>query len=182
MPPKLLNFILFQVGWFACVLPAAAGHPWVGPVLITFWVVGYSVWQREDRSASWVLLSALLLGYLFDSALVLIGIFSFPEQTHLGGPAPIWMAFMWVNLAATLNSCLDWLNGRYFLGALFGFLGGPLAYWGGQELGGMELSNPIWRSLMAIGLEWALAFPVLLWLNAKVRPPNENPEESPILE
>ncbi|MCA9449466.1 MAG: DUF2878 family protein, partial [Candidatus Omnitrophica bacterium] len=50
-----------------------------------------------------------------------------------------------------------------------GLIGGPLAYWGGENLGGIQLSDPLWRSLTAVGIEWAIAFPILLWLNEKVR-------------
>jgi hypothetical protein len=28
----LVNFVAFQLGWFACVLGAAQGLPWLGPV------------------------------------------------------------------------------------------------------------------------------------------------------
>ncbi|MCB9782071.1 MAG: DUF2878 domain-containing protein [Candidatus Omnitrophica bacterium] len=169
MSEKLINFVLFQAGWFICVISAAAGRPWLGPVFVAVWVIAFARWQGKDPKMAWVRMSALGLGYLFDSALVMLGFFSFPTQTQLGGPAPIWMAFMWVNLAGTLDSCLEWLSGRYLLGGLLGLIGGPLAYWGGENLGGIQLSDPLWRSLTAVGIEWAIAFPILLWLNEKVR-------------
>ena len=40
------NFVLFQIGWFACVLSAAAHQPWFG-VLVTTGVV---VTARASRS------------------------------------------------------------------------------------------------------------------------------------
>ena len=31
---KLINFLLFQIGWFAAVLGAAHGAPWLGVVVV----------------------------------------------------------------------------------------------------------------------------------------------------
>lgn len=168
--PNILNLILFQLGWFACVLPAAAGLPWVGPLFVGAWVSAFALWVRMKPRAALIFPLAFLIGCLFDSALVLLGLVRFPDPTQFGGPAPIWMAFMWVNLAATLDSCLGWLRERYVLGGALGLLGGPLAYWGGDRLGGIELVDPLVLSLGAVGIEWAVAFPLLLWLNEKIRP------------
>jgi hypothetical protein len=36
------NFVAFQTGWFACVLGAANGMPWLG-VIVAVLVVGWHV-------------------------------------------------------------------------------------------------------------------------------------------
>ena len=36
---KLLNFILFQIGWFSAVLGGASGRPWFGVIVICFIVL-----------------------------------------------------------------------------------------------------------------------------------------------
>ena len=59
----------------------------------------------------------------------------------------------------------EWLvRGSVRLAALFGMVGGPLAFFGGARLGAADLHPDLWISLGALALEWALAMPLLLWL------------------
>ena len=74
---------------------------------------------------------------------------------------------LWVNQATTLNSCLAWLRERYLAGALFGAVGGPLAYLSGAKLGSATL--PSSNGLVILGITWAVAFPALLAVAEFVR-------------
>jgi len=35
MTPMLINFVAFQVGWFACVLGGAHQFPWLGTLMVS---------------------------------------------------------------------------------------------------------------------------------------------------
>jgi hypothetical protein len=161
MKAKLINFAAFQVGWFACILSAAWGHAWLGVLYVLLWAAAH-VWMSMNRVVELRLLG--LVGYAADSVLVLTGVLAFPEQAVMGWPSTLWMTAMWVNFATTLNASLGWLRGRYSLGAAFGFIGGPMAYFGGAQLGAVTLAEPMWRSLLVVGIEWAIATPLLLVL------------------
>lgn len=164
MKAKLINFAAFQVGWFACILSAAWGHAWLGVLYVLLWAAAH-VWMSMDRVVELrLLVMAGLLGYAADSVLVLTGVLGFPAQAVMGWPSTVWMAAMWVNFATTLNASLWWLRGRYVLGAVFGFVGGPMAYFGGVQFGAVTLAEPLWRSLLVVGIEWAIATPLLLAL------------------
>jgi hypothetical protein len=69
---------------------------------------------------------------------------------------------MWVNFALILNVSLRWLRGRYLLGAVLGFFGGPLAYFAGARLGAIRIPEPLALKLLVLALAWALAVPLLL--------------------
>ena len=106
---KILCLVFFQAGWFACVLSAAAGKPELGVVSILSWVTVY-IFTTHDYSNELLLISsALVIGYVFDSALALAGILGFSEQslTTIGSPSTYWMLALWINLAAILRSVLD---------------------------------------------------------------------------
>lgn len=164
MKAKLINFAAFEVGWFACILSAAWGHAWAGVLYVLLWVAVH-VWMSIDRGVELrLLVLAGLVGYAADSVLVLTGVLGFPEQAVMGWPSTLWMAAMWVNFAMTLNASLGWLRGKYVLGAVFGFIGGPMAYFGGAQFGAVTLAEPLWRSLLLVGIEWAIATPLLLVL------------------
>ena len=64
------NFLLFQIGWFACVWGAAAHQPWIGP-LVTIGVVVVHVLRAPIPQAELKLVAlALAIGLVFDSILV----------------------------------------------------------------------------------------------------------------
>lgn len=99
--------------------------------------------------------TAGLAGWLADSALTAAGLLRFGDAST----APLWMAGLWVAFAATLGSSLSWLRGRPWIAALFGALGGPLAYGGGARL---EALGTTATGLGAVAVEWALAAPALV--------------------
>ena len=125
---KILCLAFFQAGWFACVLSAAAGKPELGAVSILSWVTVYVFTTHNYRNELLLIGSALVIGYLFDSALALTGILGFSEQalTTIGSPSTYWMLALWINLAAILRTALDWLSGRFVMAALLGGIIGPI--------------------------------------------------------
>jgi hypothetical protein len=157
-----LNFIVFQAAWFITILSASSGMPWYGPVFTLCWVVFHLALFTEKRNAEInLLLFAAMLGYFFDSLQVTFSVFSFPPQTSLGSPSTLWMVALWINLAATLNISLKWLQDKLLLAGLLGAIGGPAAYYAGSKLGALQLHGS-W-SLMAIALQWVIAMPLLVW-------------------
>jgi len=164
---RLLNFVGFEVGWFACALGAAGKAPFVGPVVVgMLFCLQLLLVPAPGKHARFVIV-ATLLGWLIDSALYSAGVFSFSQGGVGPWVCPIWMAALWANFAGTLHFCLDWLRGRYWLASILGAVGGPLAYYGGQRLGAMQLGSSIAVSLAVIALEWAIATPGLVYLSER---------------
>lgn len=156
---NLLNFLGFQAGWLACVMGAAEGRPWIGPAAVVL-IVGLQwsvLWRRRALLALFAIAAAF--GYAADSILTLGGLMEFPPQAQLGAPSTLWMSALWVNFASTFEASLAWLQGRGALAAALGAVGGPLAYWGGQELGAIRIDG--WFGLAAVAAEWAIATPLL---------------------
>ena len=164
---SILNFIAFQIGWFSAVLGAGHGMPWLGvaviPLVLLFNLVMTAEWKNELAIAA----AAAVAGFVVDTGLTAAGTFT-PVPFLLPRPfSPLWMVALWANQAMTLNSCMAWLRGRYLAGALFGAIGGPLAYLSGAKLGAASI--PSMRGLLVLGITWAVAFPVLLALNELLR-------------
>lgn len=167
---KIINLVIFELAWGACIVSAAKGVPWVGMAVVALWVGLQTALACTWRKAELALLgSAFVLGYVSDSALVLAGLLGFPEPAQLGGPSTLWMAMMWVNFAATMNFSLNWLKNRYLVAAVFGLVGGPLAYFGGMKLGAVTLGDPRWLALSAVAVQWTAATPLLVWMSARLR-------------
>lgn len=153
---RALNLLAFQAGWFATVLGAANGLPWLGPVAVTA-VIGLHLTLTAQRLAELrLLIIAILLGLAFEHALLHAGLIAYAADSAW---VPVWMLALWPLFATTLNSSLAWFRPRLGLAALAGALAGPLAYAGGAALGVIELNGP---ALWGLAAGWALAFPLLL--------------------
>jgi len=157
------NFVLFQIGWFACVLGGAHAMPWLGPAIvlpIIAWHLARAT--RPDRELTLILIAGAI-GAAFDSALVAAGWVRYASGTLADGTAPYWMVALWMLFATTLNVSLRWLRTRPLAGATLGAVGGPLAYWGGARLGGVAFVEPV-AAIAAIAFGWALLTPALVRL------------------
>jgi hypothetical protein len=161
---RLLNLLLSQAGWFACVLGSAAVRPWLGAGIALALVAIHLLLVKDRSQEIRLLLVAGLLGTTLDTVQGWLGIVVFRSGYLVDWLCPVWIMVLWVQFATLLHFCLRWLSGRYGLAALFGMVGGPIAFYAGARLGAAELQPTLWIALGAFALEWALAMPVLLWL------------------
>jgi hypothetical protein len=161
-----VNFVAFQLGWFACVLGAAKGLPWAGVLVVLAVVALHLARARRPLPELRLIGLAMALGLLVDSLLLATGWLSYPAGLWLPGPwgsylAPYWIVAMWALFATTLNVSMGWLRGRPWLAVLMGAVGGPLSYLGGEELGAIELTEPV-AAMAALAVAWAVAMPLLM--------------------
>jgi len=157
---NVVNFAAFQAGWFACVVGAARGWTWLGPIVVAG-VVGLHVATSRPAVRELALILAVgVLGTLVDTAMIAMGVFA-PIGGH-GWIPPAWFVALWPAFATLLNGCLGWMSGRYALGAACGAVGGPLSYWAGARLGALRLNDNAAMSIAAVAAEWAIVTPVLL--------------------
>ena len=155
------NVALFQAGWFACVLGASYGRPWIGAIAAAL-IVSWNALRAAHPSRELALVGvAAALGALFETVLLQSGFVHFAVGTVVDGAAPYWMVALWAIFATTLNVSLRWLRAYPVLGALLGGIGGPLAYYAGARLGALEFAAA-GAALAAIAIGWAVLTPVLL--------------------
>ena len=157
----VLNLVAFNLGWLASVLGGAAGVPWAGVMVVTGVVALHLFLARQPGEEIKIVGVALLLGVVWDSALVAAGWITYPSGMVVPGAAPFWIVAMWANFVTLLNVSLRWLRGRPALAALLGAAGGPLTYWGGAQLGGATLVAPA-AVLGALAVGWAVFTPALV--------------------
>lgn len=169
---KLLSFVFFQLGWFACVLGGAHGLPFLGSAVALLIVALHVSLAHEKRTEIALVVVASLLGALSDSLWVALGLVRYTSGTLIEGTAPVWIVAMWALFATTLTTTFAWLRGRVVVATLLGAAAGPLAYRGGASLGAAELIEPTWRALASFALTWGLAMPLLVegaaFLSARV--------------
>jgi hypothetical protein len=157
------NLAAAELGWFACVSGAANGMPWIGPMAVLAIVALHLHLAERPGPEIRLLVSAVLIGLVADSLLVLTGLVSFPNGTWIEGLAPYWILAMWALFASTLNVSMKWLRNRTWLAAALGAAGGPLAYLAGQQMGAVTFHHGV-AAVAALAVIWAICMPLLVIL------------------
>jgi len=159
----VLNIIGFQLGWFAAVLGGANGLPWLGTVGALIVVAVHLLRVTQPRMELQLIAAAALIGLVWESILVSVGLTSYSSGILVSGTAPHWIVAMWILFATTINVSLRWLRNRTWLAALTGGISGPLAFYAGHRLDGVEFSDTV-VAMLVLAAGWALFVPLLVWL------------------
>ncbi|MGH1361845.1 MAG: DUF2878 domain-containing protein [Burkholderiaceae bacterium] len=156
------NVVLFQIGWFSCVVGAAHGWIWPGSVLALL-IAGWHL-SRAISLLPEVKLIALTLsiGLLWDSLLVSLGWLRYPHGALIPSVAPVWIVALWLLFATTLNVSLRWLKPRLSTALILGAIFGPLSYWGASRLGAVDVIHPVALTI-ALAAGWGAIMPSLMF-------------------
>ncbi|WP_369302548.1 DUF2878 domain-containing protein [Pseudomonas sp. N2-5-1-1] len=157
MLKSLANAVLFQCGWFACVLGGDSEWLLVVGAVLAIHLLWISSWSREGQ----VILAVTLFGTVVDTALRTFGVFHF---SFPGPLIPFWLVLLWALLATTLRHCLAWSAQPWWRASVLGAVGGPLSYYAGSQLAGVGFGYGTAPTLIGLALLWALVFPMLHWI------------------
>ena len=162
---KLLNATIYQAGWFCCVLGAAWGFPIAGALIALLLATLHLLLAASWKNEALLMVAACLLGIVIDSIQQALGLFTFTRDPAWPFWLPLWVFVIWAQFATLFHYALHWLSGRYLLAAMFGLIGGPLAYWSGIRIGAASFGdNPI-LTVVILAIVWALVTPLLCRLS-----------------
>ncbi|MCW9046523.1 MAG: DUF2878 domain-containing protein [Gammaproteobacteria bacterium] len=163
----VVNFIIFQLGWFSCVLMAAQGLHETG-IFIALLLVCVQLFLADNRKKLLILMAIVtLIGSAWDSVMTSLGILVFDTGMIVSFLAPGWIIAMWLMFATTLNVSFRWLFGRYWLAMLLGAICGPLTYQAGAAMSAVVIpDNFLANSVIAAG--WALLMPLYIKLTERL--------------
>lgn len=163
----LVNFIGFQVGWFACVLGAANDKELLGMIIALGIVIYHVVNQGDSRKELKLVLAATVIGLLWETWVLNLNILRYPSHPEASFWAPHWLIMMWSLFATTINLSMGWLKGRWVLAVFMGAIFGPLAFVAGEKLGAVVFLDST-LSMITLGIGWGLLMPLLLWLAERI--------------
>jgi len=161
--PVLINAVLFQITWFACVLGSAKG--WFWPALLSCAILGLYQLQPKLRHPTDLKLVgiSILLGLIIDSIWVQSGLLVFTDTRPSADFAPAWIILLWVAFALTINHSMGWLARHSALPIILGAIGGPLSYLAGLKLGAVEYNGDKTATTLYLAIAWAVS----LWILVK---------------
>lgn len=165
---RIPNFLMFYVGWFACVAGAGRGELWAGPATAAVLLSAHLVLASDRVREGALVLAVGAFGFGVDTLQASAGLYAFAGTSALPWLCPPWMTALWMLFATTLNGSMAWLAGRYRLAAVLGALCGPASYVAGERLGAIALPSNALASLGGIAVVWALVMPALLWIREMV--------------
>lgn len=117
--PPLLNFGLYQLAWFACVMGAGAGHFLAG-VIAVLAVCGLHLAASPHPGREFgIILATGFIGAAGETLLVKGGWVRY-HGNGLEQFPPVWIVALWLAFATTFNASLRWLQGRYLPGCRAG--------------------------------------------------------------
>lgn len=150
----LYSAVAFQVVWLVSVL---GGNGWAllstGLYLLLHWR------YFMETSREWRLIGVFLLaGLIIDGVLIGQGVIrldpDWVSSTWL--LPPLWLLCLWVAVGTLFSHALYWARQQPWLFAGAAFVGPPLSYLGGARLTGADLAEPLWFSLLLLGVVWML--------------------------
>jgi hypothetical protein len=169
---NILNFILFQIGYFVAIVCAAHDvrlwpSVYTGLALAWHFHTVRTDWRRELTFFA----AALPLGLATDLLLAHTDVYHFQNGFQYFHGLPEWLLCLWLLFLTCFRYSLSWLRDSFFLAMILGGIGAPLSYiYGGEKWGVIIRAMHPMSSAVWMALSWALVIPLLVWINKKVIP------------
>ena len=172
---QLVNYGLYQIGWFAGVLGGAWHRPWTG-FLIAVILGGVHLTLSVERSLeARLVVFATAVGALVEMGQIAAGTYRFTSGTVIDALPPPWLLAMWAQFATTFRFSLRTMITRPIRAALFGAAGGPIAFLAGERLGAVTLLPPLTHGLLRLSISWAIALVVFSVVVRRLTPEGDVP-------
>lgn len=168
------NVVGYQAVWVASVAGAGQGLAWTGPLAALLFVAAVLAFGGKARHDLRILGIALAVGFVLDSAFAASGWLRYAEPIPWTFAAPVWIWSLWAGFAMTLNHSMDFLRARPWASAVFGLVGGPLAYLAAaRAFDAVSFGVPLAWAMAALALGWAVVMPLLYALDQRLASPRQ---------
>lgn len=161
---KILNFVMFELGWLACVL---LPQIWALAIVGVFLVLHFALVCQHRLDELQFIALGTLAGSILDGIWLRTGVLA--DTSGAAVITPGWLIALWAIFMTTLNHSLGWLSRNRLMTLILVPIAGPFAYWSAAALGAVSLPNPV-PSLVAMALGWLVFFPGLLALRNALYP------------
>ena len=166
VPAKFVNAVLFNLSWFAIVLTQSS---LLALAILVVHLVAHFRFIGRGGGEVYLIAAVTVFGACVDQVLFRTGVFNLLGQPAL---APVWLTCLWPVFATTLMHAFAGFQHRIFLAIIFGAVGGSLSYTAGVRLTTVDFGAPLWGPVV-LGVLWAVVFPLLLMLSARLSSPGD---------
>ena len=156
-----LTLLAYDAVWFAAVIGAGNGKGWPGVIAalaFAAWRLAFSAHRNVELR---LIALALLIGFILENICARAGFVHYAAAAPLI-ETPAWLMALWLAFGLTIIPLFGYFHTRPVFAALFGAIGGPLAYLGAaQGWHAVKLLPPVWPALLALAVGWATALALL---------------------
>lgn len=118
---------------------------------------------------------ATVVGAVVEMVQIATGTYRFSSGTVYDVLPPPWLLAMWAQFGTTWRFSMRHVVRRPVFAALFGAVGGPIAFLAGERLGAVTLLPPLTLALFRLSVTWAVALLVFSVVVRRVRPERDEP-------
>ena len=146
-----LDLILFKITWLTLILGQYATL-WLAVGFFALGLILNQGWRKQWQAC----LLIAFMGIAMDQSLTLLEVFRFPDQW-----IPLWLVLLWCSFAVVMPTGFGFLQKLAKpWQALFGAVGGTVAYAAAWKLGAVSFSLPVWQVLLIQSVLWGIFVPV----------------------
>jgi|GEM_PF-772067 len=150
----IIEAVVFQLLWFACVL----GDTWVWVTAGILYSLFYVFLLKCSRYLVFIAVAGTL-GVIVDYVKFSTGAMQFSS-----GSFPVWLVGLWYIFVSSIPIAFSFLRGRYVLASVLGGLGGMSSYFSASLLrSDVTFYFGEGLGLLPLALVWALLMPTLLY-------------------
>jgi hypothetical protein len=161
------NFVGYQLVWFAVVGTAGGSRPWLGLAAAGVFIALQCALSDRRLLDLRLLMMSFVCGLAIDGTLSALNWIRYasPAPALPPGGAPLWILALWTSFSLTLTRSLAWLSGHPLWAAVFGAIGGPIAYWSAARgFHAVRFVPPSYRAIGALAAGWSAAMTVLFYI------------------
>ena len=164
---QIINLLLFQAGWWACVLLGGSPAHWAATLIAAGIIVFHLSFSDHAGVEAKLIILAVVTGLLCDSMLVSFGLLNYSHGMMADSLAPHWIIAIWAIFATTFNLSLRWLKHRTLIASLMGATAAPLSYYAGLKAGSVAMPDQV-LAMLVLGLMWAVLMPLLMHFSVRL--------------
>lgn len=158
---KIARVIYFQSLWFFIIYCGKEGNNTLALSLATISVLldYYLFIQRYDLK-KWLtfLFAVVASGIMIDTTLLKLDFIEF--TAHNGAISPPFMWAMWIIFVPYYDIGLSRFSNKKLMSILLAFIFAPISYYSGTKQGALSIES--YKGLLAVGILWAIYFPLSL--------------------
>lgn len=139
---------------------------YIGPfVMLGFLAIHLYMTRDLWREEALIAVVATLVGIAVDNSLHLADAVSYIGDLTIGY-SPAWLVAIWLGFGPTLRHSQSIFVRSWLNTLLVGFIGGPLAYYGGVKLARLSVNGM--HGWLSVSVAWALAMSTLYLVIRKI--------------
>ena len=165
---KIYDLIGFKICWILCAFCTQWDQPYLGPIITLLFILIHLIVVNFALIDLKIITLSIICGLIIDSTFSIFGLIGYQGGILANyNLAPLWILSMWGGFSLTMLYTLDSIRHKYFLSGLLGFIGGPLSYSAGVNIGSLTINKPITYLLLSIC--WGLIIPFLFYYINKIK-------------